>query len=49
MSENAQKLYLALKAMTAIKLCKTDSQPAEILEGRLYLGSIGAAFNKESL
>ena len=49
MSENAKKLYLALKAMTAMKLCKTDGKPAEILEGRLYLGSIGVAFNKESL
>jgi hypothetical protein len=31
-----------------MKLCRDDNQPAEILD-RLYLGSIGAAFNKESL
>ena len=41
-------LYLAMKAMTAMKLTKTDNEPAEVVE-RLYLGSIGAAFNKESL
>lgn len=38
----------ALKAITAIKLCKTDKIPAEIIPG-LYLGSVGVAFNKESL
>ena len=31
-----------------MKLTKTDSVPAEIVD-RLYLGSIGVAFNKESL
>jgi hypothetical protein len=36
-------LYLALKAMTAMKLTREDNQPAEIVE-RLFLGSIGAAF-----
>jgi hypothetical protein len=39
---------LALKAMSAMKLTREDNQPAEILPG-LYIGSIGAAFNKESL
>lgn len=39
---------LAIKAMSAMKLCKDDNIPAEILPG-LYLGSIGVAFNKESL
>jgi hypothetical protein len=34
--------------MTAMKLTREDKEPAEILPG-LYLGSIGAAFNKESL
>lgn len=37
-----------LKASSAIKLCKTDHVPSEILP-RLFLGSIGAAFNKDSL
>ena len=49
MSDKAPKLYLALKAMTAIKLSKTDAQPAEIVESRVFLGSIGAAYNKDSL
>ena len=41
-------LYLAIKAMTAMKLSKDDNQPAEIVD-RLFLGSVGAAFNKDSL
>ncbi len=41
-------LYIALKAMTAMKLSRDDNQPAEIVD-RVFLGSIGAAFNKESL
>jgi hypothetical protein len=41
-------LFLAIKAMSAMKMTKDDSVPAEIIPG-LYLGSIGAAFNKESL
>ena len=48
MSDKAKMLYLAIKAMTAMKLTKDDNQPAEIVD-RLYLGSVGAAFNKESL
>jgi hypothetical protein len=43
-----QKLMEIFKAMTAMKLMKTDSQPAEIVE-RVFLGSVGAAFNKDSL
>lgn len=39
---------IAIKAMTAMKLTREDKEPAEIVPG-LYLGSIGAAFNKESL
>lgn len=38
----------AIKAMSAIKLTRDDNIPAEIIPG-LYLGSVGAAFNKESL
>lgn len=48
MKVKAEMLYQALKAMTAMKLCRDDNQPAQIID-RLYLGSIGAAFNKESL
>lgn len=41
-------LYLAIKAMTAMKLSREDNQPAEIVD-RVFLGSVGAAFNKDSL
>ena len=41
-------LYLAIKAMTAMRLGRDDNQPAEIVD-RLFLGSVGAAFSKESL
>jgi len=37
-----------MKAMTAMRLSRDDSQPAEIVD-RLYLGSVGAAFSKDSL
>ena len=39
---------LAIKAMTAMKLTREDKEPAEIMPG-LYLGSVGCAFNQESL
>jgi hypothetical protein len=39
---------IALKAMTAMKLTREDKVPAEIMTG-IYLGSVGCAFNKESL
>ena len=41
-------LFLAIKAMSAMKLCRTDNTPSEIIPG-LFLGSIGAAYNKDSL
>jgi hypothetical protein len=41
-------LMLAIKAMSAMKLTRDDNIPAEILPG-LYIGSVGVAFNKESL
>ena len=41
-------LMVAIKAMTAMKLTRDDNVPSEIVPG-LFLGSIGAAFNKESL
>jgi len=39
---------VAMKALSAIKLCKEDNVPAEIIPG-LYIGSIGSAYNQESL
>ena len=48
LNHKAKMLYLAIKAMTAMKLAKEDNQPAEIVE-RVFLGSVGAAFNKDSL
>ena len=39
---------LAIKAMSAMKLCKEDNVASEIIPG-LYLGSVGCAFNKDSL
>ena len=46
--DRIQTLMLAIKAMTAMKLTREDKDPAEIIPG-LYLGSVGTAFNKESL
>ena len=43
-----EKLYMAIKALTAMKLTKEDSQPGEIMPN-LFLGSIGAAYNKAAL
>ena len=37
-----------LKIKTAMKLTKTDSDSSQILPS-LYLGSIGAAYNKDKL
>ena len=37
-----------MKALTAMKLTKNDSAPGAVLP-ELFLGSIGAAYNKESL
>ena len=39
---NQDKLYMALKALTAMKLTKEDSIPGQIFED-VYLGSIGCA------
>jgi hypothetical protein len=46
--DKIQALMIAIKAMTAMKLTREDKEPAEIIPG-LYLGSIGCAFNQESL
>ena len=48
MTDQAKKLYLLIKTMTALRLKRDDAQPAEVIE-RLFLGSVGAAFNQESL
>jgi siroheme synthase len=39
---------LAIKAMSAMKLCREDNIPSEVIPG-LFIGSVGTAFNKESL
>jgi hypothetical protein len=39
---------LAIKAMTAMKLTREDNTAAEIIPN-LFLGSVGVAFNKDSL
>ena len=44
----AEKLYEVMKALTAMKLTKEDKQPGEVIPN-LFLGSIGAAYNKEVL
>lgn len=43
-----EKLYMALKALTAMKLTKEDCQPGEVYPD-VFLGSIGAAYNKGAL
>lgn len=37
-----------MKILTAMKLVKEDGQPVEVQPG-LYIGSIGAAYNKQGL
>jgi len=39
---------LAIKAMTAMKLTREDNTASEIIPN-LFLGSVGVAFNKDSL
>lgn len=46
--DKVKAFMVAIKAMTAMKLTREDNVPSEIITG-LFLGSIGAAFNKESL
>ncbi|CDW90467.1 dual specificity protein phosphatase 1 isoform 2 [Stylonychia lemnae] len=46
--DRIQKLMLAIKAMTAMKLTREDNVAAEIIPN-LFLGSVGVAFNKDSL
>jgi hypothetical protein len=37
-----------IRMFLALKYCKTDNQPSEVIEG-LYIGSIGAAMSKTNL
>ena len=55
LSDDPQKLCIAsdkafelLKIKTAIKLTKTDYEASEVIPN-LYLGSVGAAYNKDQL
>jgi uncharacterized membrane protein YeaQ/YmgE (transglycosylase-associated protein family) len=43
-----QKLYEVMKALTAMKLTKEDKSPGAVFPD-IYIGSIGAAYNKEVL
>ena len=42
------KVYQVMKILTAMKLVKEDGVPKEVTP-ELYIGSIGAAYNKKSL
>jgi|LakMenEpi03Aug12_release.lakeMendotaPanAssembly.Ray.scaffolds.fasta_scaffold4025339_1 hypothetical protein len=44
----ASKLYEVIKALTAMKLTKEDKNPGAVFSD-LYIGSIGAAYNKDML
>lgn len=43
-----EKLYEVMKALTAMKLVKEDGVPGAVYDD-IFLGSIGAAYNKEEL
>ena len=45
---DADKVYQVMKALTAMKLVKEDGVPAQVFPD-IFLGSVGAAYNKESL
>lgn len=45
---DAEKLMEVMKALTAMKLTKEDSEPGEVFPD-IFLGSIGCAYNKEAL
>jgi hypothetical protein len=48
MTMQQQKLYEVVKALTAMKLTKEDKTPGAVFPD-LFIGSIGAAYNKEVL
>lgn len=43
-----EKLYEVMKALTAMKLVKEDGTPGAVYDD-IFLGSIGAAYNKKVL
>lgn len=45
---SAEKLMKLMKAMLLVKHVRGDKEPVEVASG-VWLGSIGAAYNKESL
>ena len=45
---SSSKVMEMYKTLTAMKLVKKDSMPGKVFEN-LYIGSIGAAYNKEVL
>ena len=45
---NRDQIYEVMKALTAMKLTKEDNSPGMVFP-ELYLGSIGAAYNKKTL
>lgn len=48
MTANATKVFEIMKAMSAMKLTNEDNKPGRVLD-RLFVGSIGCAYNEESL
>jgi hypothetical protein len=44
----SDKAMEMIKTLTAIKLCKNDNNPGQVLKN-LYIGSIGAAYSDKSL
>jgi len=45
---DSEKLYQVVKALTAMKLTKEDPMPGAVFPD-LFIGSIGAAYNKKVL
>lgn len=45
---NASKVFEVMKTMQAMKLTTEDNQPGQVLD-RLFIGSIGCAYNEKSL
>ena len=46
--DNIQKMVLLFKAIHTMNIMKTDNKPVKILD-KLYIGSVGAANNKDEL
>ena len=44
----ADKVYQVMKALTAMKMTKEDNKPGAVFP-ELFIGSVGAAYNKEAL